>query len=125
MSGRLRRGAPWLAVGAMAIVAVVAILAISTLQTDDSPRGFASARLAEGGCSVDVLRSKNAITCTRVTRGVYRIAFSHSIKGRPVIATRETCCPGVVGASVDSERTVLLALPNQRAYPVILTVVVP
>ena len=114
----LRRGAPWIA------VAVVAILAIAALRADDSPIGFASMSLSEGSCQISPERSKDVVACARVRDDVYRVIFVRPIGDRAAVATRETCCPGQVTASVESDRSVLIALPEQRRYPVVVTVAV-
>ncbi|HEX2085213.1 MAG TPA: hypothetical protein VHF89_05985 [Solirubrobacteraceae bacterium] len=125
MRARLRAGAPWIAVAAIALVAIVALLAIAALRTEDSPRGYAQVRASEGACRIEPARSRDVITCARIGPNIYRIVFTRSIGSRPVVATRETCCPGPILASIEADKSVLIALPRQRTYPVVFNVVVP
>ena len=125
MRERLRGGAPWIVVLGTGLAAIVALLAVAALRGNDSPRGFASLRATDGSCTVDATRSRDVVGCVRTGPGVYRVTFSRSVEGRAAVATRETCCPGQVLAAVDSARSVLVALPGERNYPVVLSVLVP
>lgn len=124
MKRLLRTGAPWgiVALGALACVAV--LLTVVDRESQSTPRGFATIRAEKDACSVDHRQSRDVLACARVRPNVYSIQFSRRIGGRPVSATRATCCPGPIGASVESDTTVLVTLPRQRDYPVVLTVVV-
>jgi hypothetical protein len=121
---RLKTGAPWIVVAVIGLMAIAAVLAVAAIRTDDSPRGFAQVRATDGGCQVDPARSQDIVTCVRVRDDVYRIVFSREIGERAAIATRETCCPGQVLTTIESDRSVLISLPRERNYPVVFNVVV-
>jgi hypothetical protein len=119
----LRTGAPYSAIAAVAAIGLAGLILAAALRETDPPRSYAHIHATEGECRIEPDRSRDAIRCERVSPNTYRVTFSRSLEGRAPVATLETCCPGQILASVDSDRSVLVALRPER-YPVLAFVVV-
>ena len=122
MMGRgLHTGAPYVTIVLVVIAGFASLLIVAAVR--DTPRRYAQIRATAAGCVLHADRSRDALSCRRVGPGVYEVTFSRSLEGSAVVATRETCCPGEISASVRSDRSVLVAL-GEGPYPVLAFVVV-
>lgn len=109
-SGRFASGIPAGFVAALAALVLVAIL--FTVASDESgkPRGYVELTLFPDGCLIDQTKTVNAFRCQVIGPRTYRVLFTQSLKGSTPLASRGSCCPGSIGASVDTDRTVTIAL---------------
>ena len=120
----LREGAAPKLVALLAAVVLVAILVDIARTEREEPRGYAEFTMFREGCVVDAARRRNVVRCRFIRPGLYRVVFYRSLQGGSPIVSRGTCCPGVIGASIESDSSVLIVLPRLRA-PVRATVFVP
>jgi hypothetical protein len=114
----VREGAPYILVVALTAAGFLGLLAAAALRGDEGIRGYAHIRMTAENCEVDQARSRDAVTCHRVGQSRYVVSFARSLEGRAVVATRETCCPGAIYASVQSDRNVLVVL-SPGPFPVV------
>jgi hypothetical protein len=125
MTRLLREGAPLLALCVVAIVVLLGILVVAARSQESGVRGFAEIRALDEGCTLVPERSLNALECTYVSPDLYEITFARDLSGSAPVASRSTCCPGLISVGLMESRTVLLALHGQRTYPVVAQIVVP
>jgi hypothetical protein len=106
---------------------LIAILFTVATREPEKVRGYTELTLFRNACLIDSSRELNAVACTSIGPRTYRVAFSRSIEGSTPIATRGSCCPGSIGASADTERTVLLALDRRvrSAKPIRVSILIP
>jgi hypothetical protein len=121
----LREGAPLWVLSATAIVVLVGVLLVAATTPGPAARGFAELRATPGACSLVPDRSLNALRCSYVSPNVYEIVFARDLSGSAPVATRSTCCPGLIAVSLSGTRSVRVAFARQRTYPVLAQVVVP
>ena len=112
-------------VAALATLVLIAILFTVATREPKEARGYAEVTLYRDVCLVDVTRQLNANGCLKVSPGVYRISFSQSLDGSTAVASRGSCCPGPIAASVDAPRTVLIVVPRRVRSPLRATILVP
>ncbi len=112
-------------VAALAAVVLLAILYTVATREPKEPRGYAEFTMFPGGCAVAIGQRLNVSHCAKVADGVYAVAFTKSIAGSTPIATRGSCCPGPIGASVGRDQTVVVALARPIRRPVRASVLVP
>ena len=122
---RLAEGIPASFVAALAALVLVAILYTVAAREPKEFRGYAEFTMSPRGCTVDARQQFNATICQRVARGVYRVTFRKSLKGSTVLASRGSCCPGPISASIESDRNVLIVIGRRARGPVRATVLVP
>jgi hypothetical protein len=113
-------------VAAFAAFVLAAILyTIATRDSSGAARGFAEVTLTPTGCSLDVRHEVNAVGCERLSGSSYRVTFTTSLAGSTVVAGRGSCCAGQIGASIDTDKSVLIALPRKASAPIRASVVIP
>jgi hypothetical protein len=56
---------------------------------------------------------------------LYVVNFSVSLEDGTPIAARGSCCPGEIGASVETDHVVVVSIPRVRREPVRASIVVP
>lgn len=110
-----------------AIAACVLIAILYTVASRDSnePRGFAELTLSANACEVDPRQSSNAALCSFRSPGVYAVTFSKSLGGSAVLATRGSCCPGRISASIESDKVVVLAVEPRIPRVIRVAIFVP
>ncbi len=122
----LREGAPLWIVAGVVTLAVVALLASAALRGGEgTARGWAQIRVVPGSCAVTGASARDVTDCFQVGRDTFRVRFARSLAGRVAVATRGTCCPGAINATVESDRIVLVTFPAESRYPVVFSLVVP
>jgi hypothetical protein len=125
-AARLSEGLPVVLVAAFAALVLAAILvAIATRGSSRAARGFAEVTLSPTGCSLDVRHQVNATGCDRLSASSYRVRFTTSLRGSTVVAGRGSCCAGPIGASIETDKSVLIALPRKVTEPIRASVIVP
>ena len=112
--GRLIDRIPGSFVAALAAAVLVAILYTVATRDPKETRAYAEVTLYRNACVVDMTRQLNARGCIVVSRGVYRILFATSLEGSTPIASRGSCCPGTIAASLESDRVVLVVVVAPR-----------
>jgi hypothetical protein len=115
-SRRLADGIPTGFVAALAVLVLVAILFTVATRGEEGPRGYTELTLFPEVCQIDAARAISVEACQVVGPRAYRVSFTRSLRGSTPIVSRGSCCAGSVGASADSDRTVLIAL-GQRVKP--------
>jgi hypothetical protein len=123
--GRLINRIPGSFIAALAAAVLVAILYTVATHEPKETRAYAEVTLYRNACTVDASRQLNASTCLVVSRGVYRLAFTTTLEGSTPVASRGSCCPGPIAASMDSDHTVLLVVPPRVRGPIRASVFVP
>ena len=121
----LARGAPVPFVAGLAAVVLGGILYTVADRGAKEPRGYAEFTLFRNGCRLESERGLNAVACRRIGRGAYLVNFRRSLAGSTVIASRGSCCPGRIGASLANDTTVLVAVEPRVRTPIRGSVVVP
>lgn len=131
---RLRRlgrplagGLPVRFVAALAALVLIAILFLAASREPVKPRGYSELTLLRRGCLIDKTKDSNAVACQQTGPRTYRLVFSRSLKGSTPIASRGSCCPGAIGASIDDDRdtVVIVALGRRVKSPIRASVLVP
>lgn len=126
MSRRLPEGLPVPLVAALAAVVLVAILYTVASRDADEPRGWAELTITPDFCRVEPLQQHNASRCEPAGGGVYRVTFSRPLTGSTVVASRGSCCPGTIAASIESDSTVLVVVGGRPlAGPIRASLFVP
>jgi hypothetical protein len=118
----MRKGLPWLAVAIAIAVTGVAIL----IQANDrSGQSIAYAEFSafRDGCAVDPQRHDGISRCFLFGPGVYVLVADRPLGRTTPIASRGSCCPGTIAASVFKDR-VIVVLPKLRGT-VRASVIVP
>lgn len=123
--GRLVDRIPGSFVAALAAAVLVAILYTVATREPKETRAYAEVTLYRNACVVDMTRQMNAGNCLALSRGVYRLSFTRSLEGSTVIASRGSCCPGTIAASVDTDRAVLIVIAPRIKRPVRASVFLP
>jgi hypothetical protein len=105
---------------------LVAILYTVATREPRETRAYAEVTLYRNACAVDPGRQKNAAACFVISpRRVYRLLFTTSLEGSTPVASRGSCCPGTVAASVEAYQTVLMVVRPTVRSPVRVSVLVP
>jgi hypothetical protein len=125
VSSRLAEGIPIGFVVALFALVLIAILFTVASREPAKPRGYAELTVGRGTCLIDAARQVNALGCRAVGPRAYRMAFSRSLKGSTPIAGRGSCCPGKIGATADTDRTVIIALDKRVKSPIRVSVLIP
>jgi hypothetical protein len=113
-------------VAAFAALVLGAILyTIATRESPGAARGFAEVTLTPTGCSLDVRHQVNAAGCERVSGISYRVRFTKSLAGSTAVAGRGSCCAGPIGATIDTNKSVLITVPRKVTGPIRASVVIP
>jgi hypothetical protein len=122
---RLGSGLPLAAVSALA--AVVLALILYSVASNDRPtlRAYAEFTMFRNGCAVEPRASLNASRCLRLGQGTYVVVFERSLRNGTVVASRGSCCPGSIAASVTTERTVAVLVERRVRRPIRATVLIP
>jgi hypothetical protein len=122
---RFANGIPAGFVAALAALVLVAIL--FTVASDESgkPRGYVELTLFPDGCLIDQTKTLNAFRCQVTGPRTYRVLFTESLKGSTPIASRGSCCPGSIGASIESDRIVTIALLRRVKTATRVSVLLP
>lgn len=121
----LSEGLPIVFVALLAALVLVAILYTIAHREPRELRGWAEFTMSAEGCSVDPRQRLNASVCQRVTNGVYRVLFTKSLTGSTVLASRGSCCPGRIAASIESDKSVLVVIERQPETRVRASVLIP
>ena len=121
----LREGAPRTTVAALAALVLVAILFTVATREPEEPRGYAELTMYPQGCAVDPRTRLNAASCAVLGPGTYEVRFTKALSRAPAVATRGSCCPGPIAASVATDRTVLVVVGRRPRRPVRASVFVP
>jgi hypothetical protein len=123
----LSEGLPRGLVATAAIVVLGLILYTVATQETAAARGFAEFTLFRSGCVVAPDQRQNVVGCEWIGPRTYRVNFTRSLTGSTVLASRGSCCPGQIRASIASDRTVLIAIPKVPSdrNPVRASVFVP
>ena len=122
---RLASGAPALIVAALAAAVVAAILYTVASRSESEPRGYGEVTLFRVSCAIESTRRRDVVACKRAGPGAYRVEFARTLDGSVAIATRGSCCPGRIAASIVGERTVLIAVERRVTTPIRASVLVP
>lgn len=122
---RVADGIPASFVAALAALVLVAILYTVASHEPNKARAYAEFTLTRGGCTVDAHLQQNVLVCQRVSPGTYRLVATKSLAGATVVAGRGSCCPGTIGASIESDRTVLVVVPPRIRQPIRASVFIP
>lgn len=109
----MAHGIPWGFVAALAALVLVAILYTISEREPKEMRGFAEFTMGPEGCSIDTTRALNVRDCQLLGPGVYRVRFTRSLAGSTAFATRGSCCPGPIAASVENDQDVIVTV-NRR-----------
>lgn len=112
-------------VALLAAVVLVAILYVVASREPDEIRGWAELRLEANGCVVEQALSRNASGCERTGGGTYRVTFTEGLRGTTVVASRGTCCPGPISASVESDTSVLVVVEPGARETIRASILVP
>jgi hypothetical protein len=116
--GRLARslaeGIPGSFVAALAALVLVATLYTVATREPKEPRGYSEFTMFAQGCAIDRRRSFNVAFCRKAGNGVYAVTFTKSLSRSTAVASRATCCPGRIGASIVDDRTVLVSIVRVR-----------
>lgn len=96
-----------------AILVLVGLLYTVANREPKTTKGYAEFTMFRGGCIVDPHQRRNALGCDEVGPLTYRVRFANSLRGSTPLATRGTCCPGQIRASLDSDRAVLIAITKR------------
>jgi hypothetical protein len=123
----LSDGVPRGLVAVTAIVVLVLVLYTVATREPAAARGYAEFTMFRDGCLVAPNQRQNVLSCQQVDPLTYRLTFTKSLAGSTAVATRGTCCPGQVRASIETDRTVLVSVGRRptRAHPVRASVFVP
>jgi hypothetical protein len=121
----LTGGVPGAFVAALAAFVLVAILFTIASREPKELRGYAEFTMTEAGCTVEPRQQLNAAECTRISPGTYRVRFTKSLTGSTVLASRGSCCPGQIAASIQSDTEVLVVVQRRLRAPVRATLLVP
>jgi hypothetical protein len=125
LPARLSGGIAPLWVAALAALVLVALLYEVARTEQEQSRGYAEFTMFPEGCTVDPERRRNVLRCRFIREGLYRVVFSRSLgEGTPLVS-RGSCCPGRIAGSIESDSSVLIAVPPLRRDPVRATVFVP
>ena len=121
---------PPAAVAVVAIAALVAILTQVKASTPTDPhrrtaRGWAEITVNKFGCAIEPTNAVNVVGCIKSGPNQFTITFDTSLAGQTVIASRAACCPGAVGASITTDRTVLAVFPRLDSHRVRASVLIP
>ena len=122
---RFADGFPTGFVAALAALVLLAILFSVATRDPKETRGYAEVTLYPDSCAVDASRQLNARECIVLAAGTYKVLFTESLEGSTPVASRGSCCPGRISASIDTDRSVLLAVPRRFEDPIRASVVVP
>ena len=125
VSARLAEGLSIPLLVAVAVLALFGLLYTVASRDPHKPRGYAEFTMFRRGCLVDQARQQNAATCLFVAPGVYRVGFSADLEGSTVVASRGTCCPGRIAASIETDRTVLVLVQRRVRRPIRASLVIP
>jgi hypothetical protein len=123
--GRLIDRIPASFVAALAAAVLVAILYTVAAREPKETRAYAEVTLYRNACVVDTTRELNANNCLVVSRGVYQVSFTTSLDGSTPIASRGSCCPGSIAASLETDRTVLVVVSPRPKRAVRASIFVP
>ena len=127
VSQRLASGVPVGFVAALAALVLIAILFSVATRGREEVRAYTELTLFQGSCALDRSRDLNAARCTSIGPRTYRVAFSKPLDGSTPIASRGSCCPGGVGATAETNRTVTIALDRRvkRRQPIRVSLLIP
>jgi hypothetical protein len=112
-------------VAALAALVLIALLYTVSTREPKEPRGYAELTMSQDGCTVDSGAQLHARQCEVVSAGVYRVSFSKSLAGSTVLASRGSCCPGPIAASIEAPDAVLVVIPARVRGPVRGSILVP
>jgi hypothetical protein len=123
----LSSGFPRGLVALTAILVLVGLLYTVAHREPAQVRGYAEFTMFRGACIVDPAQRRNVSACEALNPRLYRVRFTRSITGSTPLATRGTCCPGQIRASLQGDRAVLIAItkPPTAKQPVRANVLVP
>ena len=121
----LAKGVPGRFVAALAALVLIAILFTVASRDPEKVRGYAEITLFPRACLIDITKQVNAVGCAALGPSTYRVVFSRPLKGSTPIASRGSCCPGSIGASADSDSSVVLALGKKVKKPTRVSVLIP
>jgi hypothetical protein len=122
---RLSEGLPAVFVAALAAFVLGAILVTVASREPTEPRGWAEFTMGPEACTVDPRQQLHATYCFRITDGVYRVGFTKSLTGGTVLASRGSCCPGRIGASIESDSSVIVVVERRVTRPIRASLLVP
>jgi hypothetical protein len=125
VSSRLATGIPVGFVAALASLVLIALLFTVAAREPSKPRAYAELTLVRNGCLIDKTRENNSIGCQPLGPRSFRVTFSRSLKGSTPIASRGSCCPGKIGATVVGEQSVTIAVDKRVKTPIRVSVLVP
>lgn len=112
-------------VAALAAAVLAAILVTVATREPKEPRGWAEFTITPLGCTVDARQQLHATLCLRIGDGVYRVLFTKSLTGGTVLASRGSCCPGRIAASIESDSSVLVVVERRVTRPIRASLLVP
>jgi hypothetical protein len=124
-SGRLASGIPVGFVAVIAVLVLAGILYAVATRESEAVRGYAELTIFPDNCIVDLSRSISTVGCRQLGPRSYRVRFSKTIDDSTPIASRGSCCPGSIGASAETEQTVVLAVPRTVKAPIRVSVILP
>jgi hypothetical protein len=125
VSRRLAEGIPSSFVALLAAAVLVAILYTVASRDPSEPRGYAELTMTRNGCAVDVKLTVNATVCTQEGPRTFRVTFTKSLTGSTVVASRGSCCAGGIGATIDTDRSVVVAVTRPVRRPIRASLFVP
>lgn len=110
---------------ALAVVLLAALLIVVTAKSGGRVRAYAEFTTFKSGCRVDAPHSLNAIDCIATPRGAFVVRFSARLDESVVVASRGSCCPGPIAASISDAHSVTVTLGPGPSRVVDATVLVP
>jgi hypothetical protein len=125
LSRRLSEGLPVRLVAGLAFLVLIAILFTVATREPEKARGYAELTLFPGACIIDTAHESNTVGCAPLGPRAYRVAFARSIVGSTPIASRGSCCPGGIGATIEGDRTVVIAFARKVKKPIRASVLLP
>ena len=127
--GRLSRllllGLPPRLVAGLAALVLIAILFTVANREPEKARGYAEITLFPGACELDRAHQSNSLGCVALSPRAYKIGFSASIAGSTPIASRGSCCPGSIGATIEGDHSVVIAVNKKVKKPIRVSVLLP
>jgi|SRR5215213_8856507 len=125
VSRRLAEGIPTSFVALLAAAVLVAILYTVASREPKEPRGYAELTMTSRGCAIDARLTLNATICQQVGPKAFRVTFTKSLAGSTAVASRGSCCPGAIGATIETDRSVVVAVERRVRGPIRASVIVP
>ncbi|HEX8645999.1 MAG TPA: hypothetical protein VF715_03800 [Thermoleophilaceae bacterium] len=121
----LSEGLPIAFVAFLAALVLVAILYTVAEREPKELRGWAEFTMSPNGCTIDPLQRSNASFCHPLGAGIYRLVFTKPLAGRTVVASRGSCCPGRIAASIAADGSVIVVVERRLRGPVRASVLIP